>query len=243
VYSKKNRNLLLKNKQIPELAFNLTVYNKVGISEFWIFRKPADSCHPPQHKLAGIRFLVSRHVKYPLDTKYKEEANLTQNIVYNDFGNNVLSTTFKKIDKKYKMKNEVEEITKQERNKKIYSKFCYNATYAFLWDIVFGKSRNKNRVRSEKFRPSFNLICLHGSLKSRNSQDAYAKVGVMQPAFTYSSIALQSIRFKETRNSKTERTRQLQTWVLEQNNDKMFINTNVNMHHEQCYRKTGTKIR
>ena len=50
-----------------------------------------------------------------------------------------------------------------------------------------------------KIVPSSNLITSHGSLRLRNSQSAYAKVGVMQTAFTYPSFALQPTGEYETR--------------------------------------------
>jgi len=46
----------------------------------------------------------------------------------------------------------------------------------------------------------FGAICLHWSLKSPNSQRAYAKVLVIKTEFTYSSIALQPIRVNNSRN-------------------------------------------
>jgi len=49
----------------------------------------------------------------------------------------------------------------------------------------------------------FGAICLHWSLKSPNSQHVYAKVLVIKTEFTYSSIALQPVRFNNSRNGRT----------------------------------------
>jgi hypothetical protein len=61
---------------------NITIQRKNERLEFSIYRKPTQtdiiipnsSCHPPEHKLSGINFLLNRVRTYPITT----EANQTE---------------------------------------------------------------------------------------------------------------------------------------------------------------------
>lgn len=86
----------------------------------------------------------------------------------------------------------------QARNKTYQSVLLHCNTCVLMRSRVLYNRVIKIGSGQKKVLPSSNLISSHGSLKSRNSQHAHAKVGVTQTAFTYSSVALQPIRVKET---------------------------------------------
>jgi hypothetical protein len=68
--------------------------------EFEIYRKPTQtdiipnsSCHPHEHKLSGISYLVNRLYTYPITKKAKDtETDTIKNILYNnDYDINLLN--------------------------------------------------------------------------------------------------------------------------------------------------------
>jgi len=63
-----------------KILFN--VYRKSTATDIII---PNDSCHPPEQKLAGIRYMVSHLSTYPINEIYKEkEYDTIKQILYNN---------------------------------------------------------------------------------------------------------------------------------------------------------------
>ena len=62
--------------------FSYNIYRKPTTTDTII---PYDSCHPHEHKLAAIRYLVNRANTYDLDTEKKEaEINTIKQIIRNN---------------------------------------------------------------------------------------------------------------------------------------------------------------
>jgi transposase-like protein len=88
---------------------DISISNKKSIPEIAIYRKPTatdviipfDSNHPPQHKMAGIRFLFNRLNTYPLTSAQmvKERDIINQILANNRFPPNV-GDKFFKVEKK-----------------------------------------------------------------------------------------------------------------------------------------------
>jgi hypothetical protein len=88
---------------------DITILLHLNVIETKIYRKPtttdciisADSCHPREYKISGIRFLLNRIMKYPILYIYQgEETEIILAITRNNqFNQNSVESIQKEIDK------------------------------------------------------------------------------------------------------------------------------------------------
>jgi hypothetical protein len=87
---------------------DLTIHRERAKLEFGIYRKPTqthtitlnDSCHPYEHKIASINFLMNRVHRYPItnEAKTKEINNIQDTLCANEYNRN-LSISHSKNEK------------------------------------------------------------------------------------------------------------------------------------------------
>lgn len=79
-----------------------------------VYRKPAttdcifpnDSCHPTQHKISGIRYLVNRMLDYLLPNNKKKEEKVNQTVLRNNhYHDNIINTIQQKTKKQCQKMN------------------------------------------------------------------------------------------------------------------------------------------
>jgi hypothetical protein len=88
---------------------DITILQHLNVIEAKICRKlttidciiPADSCHPREYKISGVRFLLNRIMKYPISDIYQGEGKKTILAVTrnNQFNQNSVESIQKEIDK------------------------------------------------------------------------------------------------------------------------------------------------
>lgn len=88
---------------------DITILQHLNVNETKIYRKPtttdciirAGSCHPREHKISGISFLLNRIMKYPISYIYQcEEKKIFLAITRNNqFNQNSIESIQIEIDK------------------------------------------------------------------------------------------------------------------------------------------------
>jgi hypothetical protein len=87
-------NFTIVKEQHASINFpNLTIHRKRKYLQFSIYQKPTQSdiiipnssCHPYEHKLSGINYLLNRLHTYPVT---ENAENLEENIIKNTVQNN-----------------------------------------------------------------------------------------------------------------------------------------------------------
>jgi hypothetical protein len=84
---------------------DITIQKEIDILSFNIFRKPTttdiiiprDSCHPPEHKHAAIRFLINRMNTYNLNNKKAEHDTIERIITNNGYEASIIKQ-FNKLE-------------------------------------------------------------------------------------------------------------------------------------------------
>ena len=92
--------------------FNFNIYRKPTTTDTII---PHDSCHPPQHKYATVKYFINRMNNYHLNAQQKEqEINTIKQILENNNFNNLNFNSM--ITKQHKNYNKTEPNTKPDHN-------------------------------------------------------------------------------------------------------------------------------
>jgi hypothetical protein len=174
------------NNTVPNLKFTLEeeVNNKINFLDvtitkkdsnlsFDIYRKPSftdtiipnDSCHPREHKLSAIRYLVNRMTTYNLDPTsiQKEHERLKQILLNNKYDTSILHNVNNK-------NNEREHDTQKTK----WAKFTYMGKEARLIANLF-----KNTDIKVAFTTN-NNVERHLSTQCNQIQNKYDKCGIYQ---------------------------------------------------------------
>jgi hypothetical protein len=87
-------NFTIENEENNKLNFlDLAIHRKHNKLDYTIYRKPTatdilihnSSCHPIEHKLASINYLINRRHSYPLSEQAKDtELNTIKTILQNN---------------------------------------------------------------------------------------------------------------------------------------------------------------
>ena len=204
------------------MFIDVTINRTDQICTFQIYRKPTftdsiipyDSCHPPQHKLAAIRYLHNRLHSYNLAPEEKsKELNIIHNILYNNaFHLNIYKSTSQKT------KNSPH--TEQTRQK--WATFTYFGKMTNLITRIFKNTdvkiayRTRNSLGSQLgIKPPEIDIYSRSGIYKLNCQDCGKKyVGQTGRSFTK--------RFKEHLHSyRTNNTNSNFAQHLNENNHNM----------------------
>jgi hypothetical protein len=117
-----------KEKQKTLSFLDLTIHRKKKQLQYAIYRKPTytdiiipnSSCHPYEHKISSINYLVNRMHTYPIKTETKDEE---KNIIERILQNNGYNTNI--IPKKVKQQKQNPKIDTQNQKTK-WVTFTYN---------------------------------------------------------------------------------------------------------------------
>jgi hypothetical protein len=118
----------------PNEAF-ATIYRKPTASGYLI---PHDSCHPSQHKMAGIHYLVNRIVEYPIpEIERNEEIRICQQIIKNN--------GYRHIDIAKLVKEKINNLNKHENKLESGTSHAYKKWSSITYTGCFKNTRHKFR--------------------------------------------------------------------------------------------------
>jgi hypothetical protein len=113
---------VIEKEQHTKISYlDITIHRKEKSLEFSIYRKfqtdimiPNSSCHPYEHKLSGIKYLLNRLHAYPITKKSKQtEKKTIKNILQkNEYNRNLLD-----IPLSQPQKPNIHEEPKHQKNK------------------------------------------------------------------------------------------------------------------------------
>jgi hypothetical protein len=77
--------------------FQFSIYRKKTATDITI---PSDSCHPQEHKIAGIKYLLNQIYNYSITkiTKYRDLTTINNILQHNNYNINIIARLSKKME-------------------------------------------------------------------------------------------------------------------------------------------------